>query len=706
MTQEFREFKDKLKWRYKNGVDRIGRDFVSPCLKHAVLYRRGTGFFSGNAMLSYVEAMDHLFDESTKIEILCSPVISDKSLLRALEQTSTIYGRERVLREITRDLVANALTGYKNTAKNPNARRLDAEQYKRDLLAYLLAKNILEVRFAVPKSMPVEDLPEEGDMQLSSFLYHVKTGYFSFPNGEKVAFEGSFNESEAGHYGHIDHTLVFRSWVESEQTSQIAADIDADWDMKNEYVQVFKMGAEALELARRLSPNRRPKRDEYVPKEIPKSAVSEKDATGLRDYQRDALERWRDNKYRGILAMATGTGKTRTAIEGIERFRAKAINGLVVVTVPTRPLAYQWCEVLSERCIPIIRVFEDKAGWIESVSNHFQLHSYKSLETASAPVLVCVNKSFEGDVFQGFLNKLSGFRAQRLIVVDECHHFNKRNRMESLQGSFDYRLGLSATPYETDEPRILEQYFGSIVFEYPLRQAIENKFLCPYFYHPVFIELSETEASKYVEVSKTIFNQKNKGGNDSESRGGALDEVLEGNVAKLAKLDELIERSGPTPHTLFYCGVGNIYLDETQKVRQLDSLARILNKKGWKFSKITHEESGAERESTVREFKMKSIDAISSIRVLDEGVDIPDCRRAYILASQRSERQGIQRRGRILRKADGKERADLYDFIVVGPHSTEAALVNLYDKELRRAKLFSEDAMNREECLNLISKIV
>jgi len=277
--------------------------------------------------------------------------------------------------------------------------------------------------------MPVEDLPEEGDIQLSSFLYHVKTGYFSLSNGEKVAFEGSFNESGAGHYGHIDHTLVFRSWVESEQTAQIAADIDADWDMKNEYVQVFEMGAEALELARRLSPSRRPKREEYVPKEIPKSPASEKEATGLRDYQRDALEKWRENRYRGILAMATGTGKTRTAIEAISRFRATAKNGLVVITVPTRPLAHQWTAALDELNVPTVRVFEDKAGWHDRVTTLFHLQLRGGIQTDTAPVLVCVNKSFLGDAFQRLLDLLKASRdAPGLIVVDECHHFNSHKK--------------------------------------------------------------------------------------------------------------------------------------------------------------------------------------------------------------------------------------------------------------------------------------
>ena len=89
--------------------------------------------------------------------------------------------------------------------------------------------------------------------------------------------------------------------------------------------------------------------------------------------------------------------------------------------------------------------------------------------------------------------------------------------------------------------------------------------------------------------------------------------------------------------------------------------------------------------------------------MLDEGIDIPDCRTAFILASQRIERQGIQRRGRILRKSLGKEYAELYDFIIVGPNLSDAELLKLYDRELRRAKLFAADALNKEECIGKIN---
>ena len=174
-------------------------------------------------------------------------------------------------------------------------------------------------------------------------------------------------------------------------------------------------------------------------------------------------------------------------------------------------------------------------------------------------------------------------------------------------------------------------------------------------------------------------------------------------VAKLAKLDEILRKGGRQPLSLFYCGIGAIEFADGERVRQLSSLARMLEGLNWRVAKITAAENASERDKILRDFRAKEIDAIASIRVLDEGIDIPDCRKAYILASQRSERQGIQRRGRILRMSPGKEKAELYDFIITGPHVSNDALEALYSKELKRAKMFAQDAINRYECLKEIS---
>lgn len=699
------DLRQKVKARYKNGPDNIGRDFIAPCLKEAVLYRRGTGFFSSGAMIAYVDAIDHLVSEKTKIEIICSPVINDKALYDILSRNVTEEQKRETLKKYANNIFLAAL-GYKL-----NQERKD---YRRQLLAYFIAKNILEIRFAVPFDLVDFKLEEGEENELTENLYHVKTGYFRFANGDVIAFDGSFNESDSGHKRHIDKTQVFRSWEPSdaERLEGVVSDIDDDWNGKNKYIQVFKLSEEALEWARKLSPETRPRRRTKDPASEKPSigGTAPPDSGGLRDYQRQALEAWKANEYRGILAMATGTGKTKTAIAAIKAFRGAASNGLVVVTAPYQPLANQWIKELSDAGLTSIKVFENSSDWVSQVSNLIQAHMSGLGETGRNPILVCVNKTFRDVNFQSILSLLDKSEGSRMLVVDECHHFNSAHAIRDLPLSFKFRLGLSATPYEEGELHHLDAFFECIVYEYEVSKAIADGYLSPYYYYPIFIELTQSEASKYVEVCSKIRGKS--GENTSDVKNDEtlvkfyreLDGLLENVVGKLSKLAELVVSIEDRKHSLFYCGVGSVSFNDGETVRQIIAVTQVLHRLGWSVSKVTYQERNADqRKAIFNSFTNGTVDALASIRVLDEGVDIPDCKRAFILASQRSDRQGVQRRGRILRRSPDKAYAELYDFIITGPSSEEKFLRNLYEKELRRASLFAEDALNRDQCNGAIN---
>jgi superfamily II DNA or RNA helicase len=158
-------------------------------------------------------------------------------------------------------------------------------------------------------------------------------------------------------------------------------------------------------------------------------------------------------------------------------------------------------------------------------------------------------------------------------------------------------------------------------------------------------------------------------------------------------------------YSLFYCGEGYVELEDGERIRQIDSLTRLLTSLNWRVGSITSNEIPIQRKGILDNLKNRNIDAIASMRILDEGIDIPECRQAFILASQRSERQGIQRRGRVLRKSSGKDLARLYDFILVGPKLTNQDLDKLYNREIKRAQMFTEDAINKEECLTILRGI-
>ena len=160
-----------LKNRYQNGKDNIGHDFLRPCLERCTHYRRGTGFFSSSALKTYASSLEHIIKDDVKIEILCSPVIQDRSLLKVLEFNATKEDRENTIRKLAEKVLLFAV-GYQ---LDPS--RID---FRSKLLSYLIARGQLEVKFAIPKDF---DWPTEADNDRN--IYHVKMGYFDFPDGSK-----------------------------------------------------------------------------------------------------------------------------------------------------------------------------------------------------------------------------------------------------------------------------------------------------------------------------------------------------------------------------------------------------------------------------------------------------------------------------------------------------------------------------------------
>ena len=559
------------------------------------------------------------------------------------------------------------------------------------MLAYFIAKEILKIKIAIPKDFRNEDITKIDE--LTSSLYHVKSGYFILTDGEIIAFDGSFNESNSGHTYNIENTQVLKSWElhDKERLNDIVNDVNEDWNGKNPYIETLEIDEKTLAIIREIAPKNRPEK-------IKNEKI--KHANELREYQLNALKKWQEAKFSGLLKMATGTGKTKLAINAIKGIQEKIAGSLIIVTVPYRPLAYQWLEELKKSNIRAIKVFENNEIWRNEVQNIASYHKDFILGGQTLPVLVCVNDTFLSDRFQEILNFINSSSGPKMIIVDECHHFNNSKSIKYLPKNFKYRLGLSATPYETEDVRYLEKYFGEIFYEYSIGEAIKDGWLCKYEYYPILIELTDKEATSYINIVKSIdINE------TSIEDANEVDELLDGLVNKLAALKEVLRKEGIQKKTLFYCGLGYVDMPSGERVKQIHSTSRLLSEMGWKISKITSEENTKERQQIIELFINDGIDGIASMKILDEGIDVPACERAYILASQRKERQAIQRRGRILRKSPGKQIAKLYDFIIVGPKLSDKELIKLYQRELSRANLFATDANNKDYCKKILSSV-
>jgi superfamily II DNA or RNA helicase len=284
-------------------------------------------------------------------------------------------------------------------------------------------------------------------------------------------------------------------------------------------------------------------------------------------------------------------------------------------------------------------------------------------------------------------------------------------------------LGLSATPerfYDDDGTETLFDYFGEgVVFEYSLKKAIEEGALVEYYYLPHVIELTDEEAEQYSALSSKIARL-------AAQQGGDLgDADLQGNTSlkhalfkrarligtaanKLEKLQDLLEDRNEIEHTLVYCGDGSVEDDMTgQTKRHVDATVDILRDDlHLAVNRFTARESQSEREVLLEEFETGELQALVAIRCLDEGIDVPATKTAYVLASSSNPRQFVQRRGRILRKHPSKDHAVIHDFIVAPPKTGAGGAVDddefkterrLVQKELERVNLFSEAARNHPD---------
>lgn len=555
----------------------------------------------------------------------------------------------------------------------------------------MVASGVIEIKFAVR---------ERG-------IYHEKFGIFEDEIGVKVAFIGSLNETSAAlsHGFNHESISVYQS-LEPEIYAAYGRELESRfnnlWQGRANKTRIYDLDTESLDLIKRVATTQIDIPSDGIQRTLER--LPEK--FELRDYQNEAIERWKSNKYQGILAMATGTGKTLTAISAIKRFRSKVKGGLVVVTVPYQNLAVQWIDALQDQGIETIPVFDTYRGWYDQVKALLMGSLYS--DTINMPVLVCVERSFKDDRFQGLIGTLRDAKQKNhMLVVDECHHFNGAEHITKLPDVFKFRLGLSATPYDQfdghDDDRHLEKYFGPIVYEFSLGRAIQDDFLAKYRFHILTCELDEEETALYEELTLKIVRIAGSDENFNPETWAkvqplmlARSRIVGAAKDKLSKLRSHLEIEGRKPFSLFYCGDGSVE-EDGEKLRQIEAVSELLHSLGWRSSRITASESLQTREALLERLKNQAIDAVVSIKVLDEGIDVPACQRAYLLASQSSDRQGIQRRGRVLRKSEGKDVADLFDFIVVGASSDAKTFKKLAAKEIRRAYQFARDSINKAD---------
>jgi superfamily II DNA or RNA helicase len=310
-----------------------------------------------------------------------------------------------------------------------------------------------------------------------------------------------------------------------------------------------------------------------------------------------------------------------------------------------------------------------------------------------------------------FADIVGRLRKTTLLIADEVHNYGTAQALRALPAKAHLRLGLSATPdrwLDEDGTQALKAYFGEVVYRYSLREAMEDQILTPYRYYPILVELEEDELDVYMELTRLLTRYMHK---DEAQEGDNLAlrvlikraRLLASARNKLLALKVALERYPEKSHILVYCGDGQVEQDANEETqRQIKAVVQMINHElGMTAALYTAETSPTERQALLEHFAQGSIQVLVAIRCLDEGVDVPATRAAFLLASSTNPRQFIQRRGRVLRRSPGKRRADIYDFFVappvddlVGKDNYLRVVRSLFKRQLDRALEFTELASN------------
>lgn len=707
----------ELKGEYRTYKDDVPRVFYEPLLRQATHYKRAVGFFSSSSLAAIATGVLALANHGGRIDVIASPKLSEKDV-KAIEE-----GYERRSSVIEKAL----LRELKETAASDVGRL--------NLLANLIAAGLLDIKIVTTKRAGAVG------------MYHEKLGLIEDEDGNVVAFSGSMNESLTGICNNYEAFDVFCSWRpgESERVKGKEEAFSAIWNNEEPGIVVQDFPDVNAEIIRRYKitdidfteelPTDRNEYEEISEDmtvsydvHIPSGKIVKPASVELYDYQESAIDEWLSHKGRGIFDMATGTGKTFTGLGAAAALCDHVDKLAVFIVCPYQHLVEQWAaDARLFGADPIIaysgsaqkdyktRIRNTVLDFALGVKNYF--------------CVVCTNATFASAPIQKEVQKLG---EETLLLVDEAHNFGAANLRKTMKHDFQYRLALSATlerHHDEAGTAELKRFFGETCIEYPLARAIQEGKLTPYEYRPILTVLSEDELDIYVKLTKEMARcliKKRSGKLELNEKGKMLAlkraRLVAGAADKIIKLRELMEKYRKDKHMLIYCGATRLLEQDTddlvidEDLRQIDYISRMLNfDMGMETAQFTAKESPFERKCRLKAFSDGDIQAMVAIKCLDEGVNIPAIRIAFILASTTNPKEYIQRRGRVLRLSPGKEKAVIYDFITLPRHLADVMMesqgkamqeTGLVKRELARMHDFIELAINPYEAQRLYNDIV
>lgn len=716
----------ELKKEYRSPQDDVVKDVFIPALNIAKSYKRAVGFFSSTSLAEITKGISGLVENGGAIQIVASPALSEND-----EQAIKLGYEKR------KEVIEKKLLG-----ELENIEEDYFKQERLNLLANLIANNILDLKIAFT------------DTGKEAGIYHEKLGIFEDLEGNKIAFDGSMNESVTAMRYNYESVNVYCSW-KSEDVERATSKVNAfeniwnntdtslnvvdfpsvtqkildkykrkDFDLQTIIKKAKELDTQELEKKENLYND---SSDNGLLIKEPKQLYDSKsklffdffDGKAPRDYQLAAILKFKENNYKCLFAMATGTGKTLTSLFAVNELCLDKDINCILILVPLKDLVEQWNKDVSKYFNGNIILVHSGNNWKEQLST-YTVKKLINPDLDEKLIIISTYDSFS-------LNKDKILKVLNLpktiIIADECHKTGALTYRENLPSEIQYRIGLSATPkrpYDLKGTKAIFDYFdpNENPYEFTIEMAINRNMLCPYNYHPIFVELTIEEMESYAEITERInkliilINSDMATEEDEDKLEQMLKQrhrIIERAENKFDLFTEcfLSEIKKYTQYTIVFAPDGT----DENNINILSKYKDYVTKKASAqniFLTSVEYVQGSDKKM-LEYFGKGQIDVVFAKQRLNEGIDIPAARRAFFIASSTSEREFIQRRGRVLRLCEGKTEAEIFDFIVVAPDGADTffdkKLCNqIKESELKRVMDFAKTAKNFSQLSEKLNK--
>lgn len=682
----------------------LGTYFVSKMLEESVVYKRAVGFFSSSALIKISKGISKLIErEGCHIYFVVSPILYK-------EDVDAIKQGYKNRMQVVEDAL---MRQFQETKDEFECERLN-------FLCHLIEENVLDIKVA-------DRLSQYDDNEMG--MFHEKIGLFIDEYENKVAFSGSLNESDNAFTGNFESIQVFRSWEEPRRVSAIEDNFDRLWDDKTNTLEVYDFpNAVKNELFKYRKATYHRDIDEYERKEKTRKLLLDSKpeyrcSFPLYQYQKDAITKWAKQGYKGLFDMGTGTGKTITALTACTILLKKLKYRMATIIVcPYTHLVEQWVEEEENFNLKFI------VGYSDSKYKNYESELGQAIQDYNDGIInyfffITTNASYKTDKVQKLIKQIKG---NVLFIADEVHNFGAQGLREALNDNYKFRIGLSATidrHRDEEGTEAIYNYFGEPVIHYGLKEAIDNDVLTRYYYYPIPVSLTEEELEKYIDLTEKIRKNSYPSGKEikltkeGERLALARARIVATASNKIGLLKELITPYKNDHNLLVYCGTGKVSGGtDPDESRQIDEVCKMLgNELNMKIARYTSRENTNERKLITERYKTgDDLQAVVAIKCLDEGVNIPSIKTAFIMASSTNPREYIQRRGRVLRKFKGKQYSYIFDFVTLPieldesdsySHEFLKSFKTMANNELERIKEFASLSENEHESDILLNNI-